>query len=74
MEKKCTVEEKSRETFNEFSPHEKQVFITKLIHAINHDDTAVMYALEIVKGAEAKGLFDNVKFGAEVIGGEVTLS
>lgn len=61
-----TSEEKLREAFNELTPHEKQIFFSKIIHAINNDDFALFYADCIIKGAEQKGLFNNVKFGTEI--------
>lgn len=74
-EKNNTVEESCRSKYDELSAEQKHELKMKLLYAVDHDDTAVMYAMEIVRGAESKGVYDNWKCpgNADVIG-DVTLS
>lgn len=61
-----TAEKKLRAEFNEYSESDRQIFFSKLIHAVNNDDFALFYANCIVEGATKKEVFHNVKFGAEI--------
>ncbi len=56
----------SRNQFLSSTDTDRQIFITKLIHAIRNNDISFMHAYLVVYAAEKNGMFKNVKFGAEV--------
>ena len=65
VRKYYNVEDEAMYTLNEMDEEERKVFDAKLLHAVHNDSSAALYAIEIVRGAEVKGVYDRVKFGAE---------
>lgn len=57
----------TREHFINEDTAEQHLFISKLVHAIRNNDDAFRDADYIVRSAEATGMFNNVKFGAEAV-------
>lgn len=57
----------NREQFINADTDERNIFISKLIHAISNNDCAFRDAKFIVWSAEITGMFNNVKFGADAV-------
>lgn len=49
-------------TLKEMSLFEQRVFIAKLLHAMNHFDTAFCMAKEIITLSESRHVFDGTEF------------
>jgi hypothetical protein len=56
----------TRQQFLNATEREQQIFISKLLHVVRSDDDAFREADYMVRSAEITGMFNNVKFGAEI--------
>jgi hypothetical protein len=55
----------TRQQFLNATEREQQIFISKLLHVVRSDDDAFREA-DYMRSAEITGMFNNVKFGAEI--------
>lgn len=49
------------EKYQELSATEKTVMVGRIVHAMQSDNELFDYAVDLIKIAEMRGLFDNVK-------------